>query len=300
MNLQGDLREFSLADLLRIFEHGQRTGRLNIETPVLHGELIWQTGALIHASLGALQGTEAVYPWLIWPEGQFTFVEGPVGEPGGTTTIKASVADILGEGLLRQEAWLRISDLAPGWGPDSRAAWVGESDGTLPLALGGASASELVAAAGGTTVSLAHGLAERLISGLVRLDPTQAGALHRWFQRLTAEVYTGFSAISGFKLIAELDRQLQAAIEGQHWNLAWSGGKITDKIPFARTAEEQLSTYEAFLHELAGFIIPVYGHTLLRSATERTGEPAGALAQSLKQRWLALEIVTAKADDATC
>jgi hypothetical protein len=297
MNLQGDLREFSLADLLRILDHGQRTGRLHIDTPVLHGELVWQTGALIHAVLGNLHGPEAVYPWLIWPEGRFAFTE---GESAETATIQATVADILGEGLLRQEAWSRVSDLAPGWGPDSRAAWCGEPDGVLPLAPGGASASELVMAAGGTTVSLALGLAERLASRAVHLEPTPAGSLHRWFSRLTAEIYSGFSAISGFKLIAELDRHLQAAIEGRGWNLAWSGGKITDKIPFARTAEEQISIYEAFLDELAGFIIPVYGQTLLRQATERAGEPSGTLAQSLKQRWLKLAIVTAKADDPSC
>ena len=297
MNMQGDLREFSLADLLRILDDGQRTGRLTIETPVLHGELVWQSGTLVHAQLGDLQGDEAIYPWLIWPEGRFTFSE---GEPVGSTTVRASVIELLGEGLLRQEAWSKVSDLAPGWGPDSRAAWLGAPDGELPLAANGASASELVMAGGGTTVSLARALAERLASGRVQLEPTEAGALHRWFRRLTAEIYAGFTAISGFKLIAELDRQLQAAIEGQDWNLAWSGGKITDKIPFARTADEQLATYEAFLQVLAGFIIPVYGQTMLRQATERAAEPAGALAQALKQRWLALEIVTAKVDDAPC
>jgi hypothetical protein len=294
MNLQGDLREFSLADLLRILDHGARTGRLTIETPVLHGELYWQGGRLIDARLDSLQGDEAIYPWLIWPEGKFQFTEG--GETPAPT-IHLAVADILAEGLQRQEAWTRISDLAPGWGPDSRVTWLGAADERLPLAADGASAHDLLTQAGGATVPLAQQMAALLADGRIRLEPTEAGALHRWFQRLTAEIYAGFSAISGFKLIAELDRHLQTAIDDQAWNLAWAGGKITDKIPFARTADEQLATYEAFLRELAGFIFPVYGQTLLRQATERAGEPSGGLARSLKQRWLAVDTVAARTDD---
>jgi hypothetical protein len=294
MNLQGDLREFSLADLLRILDHGQRTGRLSIETPVLHGQLYWQGGRLIDARLDALHGDEAIYPWLIWPEGKFSFTEG--GE-APVASIDLTVADILAEGLLRQEAWSRIGDLAPGWGPDSRVSWLGAAEDRLPLAADGASAHDLLMAAGGATVTLAQQMAALLTEGRIRLEPTEAGALHRWFQRLTAEVYAGFSAISGFKLIAELDRHLQTAIADQAWNLVWAGGKITDKIPFARTAEEQLSVYDAFLRELTGFIIPVYGQTLLRQATERAGEPSGELARGLKQRWLAMEHAAARTDD---
>jgi hypothetical protein len=294
MNLQGDLREFSLADLLRILDHGARTGKLTIETPVLHGDLFWRGGKLVDARLAGLQGEEAIYPWLIWPEGKFTFSEG--GETP-VATVHGTVADILAEGLQRQEAWSRIGDLAPGWGPDSRVSWLGDTDDRLPLPAGGASAYDLLLAAGGATVTLAQQMAAFLCDSRLRLEPTEAGALHRWFQRLTAEVYAGFSAISGFKLIAELDRHLAAAVEARAWNLAWAGGKITDKIPFARTADEQLATYEAFLRELAGFIIPVYGQTLLRQATERAGEPSGALALSLKQRWLAMEDVAARTDD---
>lgn len=294
MNLQGDLREFSLADLLRILDHGAKTGRLTIETPVLHGELYWQGGQLVDARLGTLQGEEAIFPWLIWPEGKFHFTEGgDAPEP----TITTSVADILAEGLLRQEAWSRIGDLAPGWGPDSRATWLGAADDRIPLPAAGASAQGLILQAGGATVGLAQQVLAGLTDGRIRLEPTEAGALHRWFQRLTAEVYAGFSAISGFKLIAELDRHLQAAVDARAWNLAWAGGKITDKIPFARTAAEQLAVYEAFLRELAGFIIPVYGQTLLRQATERAGEPSGDLAQQLKARWLAVDSVAARTDD---
>lgn len=294
MNLQGDLREFSLADLLRILDHGAKTGHLTIETPVLHGELYWQGGHLADARLEKLQGEEAIYPWLIWPEGKFHFVE---GGDAPERTIQGSVADILAEGLARQEAWSRIGDLAPGWGPDSRVSWLGAADDRLPLAADGASAYDLVLQAGGATVALAQQMAAFLADGRIRLEPTEAGALHRWFQRLTAEIYAGFSAISGFKLIAELDRQLQTAVDERAWNLAWAGGKITDKIPFARTADEQLAVYEAFLRELAGFIIPVYGQTLLRQATERAGEPSGELGRSLKARWLAVDTVAARTDD---
>jgi hypothetical protein len=294
MNLQGDLREFSLADLLRILDHGARTGRLTIETPILQGELYWQGGRLADAKLDTLTGEEAIYPWLIWREGKFSFTEGGEMPP---VSIGGTVADILAEGLQRQEAWSRIGDLAPGWGPDSRVSWLGAADDRLPLAADGASAYELLLQAGGATVTLAQQMAALLAEGRIRLEPTEAGAMHRWFQRLTAEIYAGFSAISGFKLIAELDRHLQAAIEERSWNLAWAGGKITDKIPFARTADEQLSVYEAFLQELAGFIIPVYGQTLLRQATERTGEPSGELARSLKQRWLVVEDAAARTDD---
>ena len=297
MNLQGDLRDFSLADLLRILDHGRRTGLLTVETPILHGELTWRDGQLQQATLGVLQGAEAVYPWLIWPEGSFSFAEAAVGD-GGTAPVTA--AELIAEGLMRREAWRRMNELAPGWGPDSLVSWIGEPDPRLALPAPGASASDLIMRSGGATVGLAQVLAELLDAGRLTLEPTQAGVLHRWFQRVSTELYGSFSAISGFKLIGELDRHLQAAIEAQQWHLAWSGGKITDKIPFARTAEEQVATYAAFLRELTGFIIPIYGQTLVRQAAERAGEPTGDLAQTLKRRWLSPEGSAAETDESSC
>ena len=284
MNLQGDLREFSVADLLRILEHGQRTGRLSLMTPQLDGQLEWQNGKLVGASLGPLLGEEAVYPWLIWPEGQFTFTEGAA--PGATVTIQRPVADLLQEGLRRQEAWSGVGDLVPGWGPASRIHWLGERDAAVPLPEGGGSATELLGAAGGAGITLAQRLIGLIQAGRLGIDPTPAGALHRWFQRLAAELYAAFSAISGFKLIGEFDRHLLATIEARAWNLTWSGGKITDRIPFARSSDEQVTLYEAFLREMAGYVMPVYGVAVLRQATDRAGIPTDSLAQQLRQRWL--------------
>lgn len=294
MILQGDLREFSVADLMRILEHGHKTGRLVLETPSLQGELLWAGGKLTGATLGPLQGEEAVHPWWIWPEGRFTFQEGGETE---ASSIHTSLADLLQEGLRRQEAWAPLAELAPGWGPDSPVRWAGEPDPSLPLPAEGASARDLIYAAGGMTATLAQSLTALVGEERVQIEPTPAGALHNWFQRLTAEVYAGFAAISGFKLLTEFDRHLSGTIDGHGWHLAWSGGKITDKAPFARTSDEQLALYEAFLREVAGFIVPVHGQALLIQATERAGKPNEPLAEQLKQRWLAMEPAGSKTDE---
>jgi hypothetical protein len=74
MSLIGTLSEIKLADVLRLFASGKKTGVLTATAPGFEAVLRVQKGAIVHATSARLQGDEAVVDVFGWTDGQLTFV----------------------------------------------------------------------------------------------------------------------------------------------------------------------------------------------------------------------------------
>ncbi len=75
--ISGSLEEMSLADLIQLLAGGRKTGRLEVVSGTLYGQLMFQGGAIHDAALGDLEGAEAVYAILRLTTGHFVLEPDP-------------------------------------------------------------------------------------------------------------------------------------------------------------------------------------------------------------------------------
>ena len=112
MSLIGNLSEIKLADVLRLFATGKKTGRLTVSSEEDQSVLRFEKGSLVHAHVSGsgLNGDEAVLDLFGWQDGQLTFVpeERPV-----RANVTRSVEDLVGEGLRAGDAVHRMNKLIP-------------------------------------------------------------------------------------------------------------------------------------------------------------------------------------------
>jgi len=137
MSMIGSLDEVKLADVLRLFASGKKSGTLAVERAAGPPALLhFQKGALAHASCGSLAGEHVVLQLFGWREGQLTFSPDERVVP---PNINRPVDALVREGLVVGDRLARIQALIPSdravfqWGPgpeDStaearvdRAAW---------------------------------------------------------------------------------------------------------------------------------------------------------------------------------
>ncbi len=69
--IQGRLEEMNMMDLLQSLEMGQKSCKLSISHGKDTAEMFFVTGACKHATLGPLQGNEAVFKAVAWNDGEF-------------------------------------------------------------------------------------------------------------------------------------------------------------------------------------------------------------------------------------
>ena len=69
--VSGSLQEMALPDVIQILANGRKSGRLQVSSGPLHGEMVFQGGSIHDASFGDLRGAEAVYAILRLTEGDF-------------------------------------------------------------------------------------------------------------------------------------------------------------------------------------------------------------------------------------
>jgi hypothetical protein len=74
MSLIGTLSEIRLADVLRLFAAGKKTGVLTASAPGRQALLRLNRGVIVHAAAARLQGDDAVLDLFGWTDGQLTFV----------------------------------------------------------------------------------------------------------------------------------------------------------------------------------------------------------------------------------
>lgn len=76
--VSGSLQEMALSDLIQILANGRKSGRLEVSSGGVHGEMFFQRGSIHDARLGDLHGADAVYAILRFREGSFSLVPADV------------------------------------------------------------------------------------------------------------------------------------------------------------------------------------------------------------------------------
>jgi predicted regulator of Ras-like GTPase activity (Roadblock/LC7/MglB family) len=98
MSTQGSLQDIAVADLIQQYCQSKKTAQLTVTSGNQQTEIFFKSGNVTHASLGALQGEEAVYRTLLWNTGNFSI------EPdieANARTVTRSWSGLLLEGARR-------------------------------------------------------------------------------------------------------------------------------------------------------------------------------------------------------
>lgn len=96
--ISGELENMPLPDIVQTLAMGMKTARVGLESSRGHGELWFREGKICHASVGKLEGEEAVFRMLGWREGEFLIQHGLTGD---RETIDSDPMFVVLEGLRR-------------------------------------------------------------------------------------------------------------------------------------------------------------------------------------------------------
>jgi hypothetical protein len=114
MPLQGDLKEFSLSDIIQLVDLSKQTGAVHISGELdgkkVEGWIYFRSGVVISARFGRLPPDEALYTLFTLPSGSFVFDEG-VDLP--SREINDSNEVLIMEGIRRVDEWNTIRDRTP-------------------------------------------------------------------------------------------------------------------------------------------------------------------------------------------
>ena len=76
MSLEGNLSDFSLADLFQLLGLGKRSGCLQINHAGRKGKIYFDNGAIVYAKNEDIKNENAVYSMFSWQKGEFEFLVG--------------------------------------------------------------------------------------------------------------------------------------------------------------------------------------------------------------------------------
>jgi len=206
MSLIGTLDEIRIADVLRLFATGKKSGLLTVGDGTRQATLRFSKGMLIHAIAGRITGDDAVVDLFGWKQGQLTFVP---EERSVTSNIRRDVDSLILEGLKVGEMRHRMHELIPtdrvvfhmGTGPEDAGVsyTIGPTEWrVLRLVDGVQDVSELIDASG-----LPRAEVHRVLFELAERGFLEKVEIHRSF-RVQARGLFG-------KEGAELDEAIDAA-----------------------------------------------------------------------------------------
>jgi len=133
MSLIGTIGEVSVADVVRLFAAGHKTGLLTVSGPGRQAMLRFFRGSIVHAATGRLQGDDAVLDLFGWKEGQLTFVP---EERTVAPNVTRGVEELVAEGLRVGDVLHRRNVLVPSERVVFQTAG-GPADDAPPYAMGG-------------------------------------------------------------------------------------------------------------------------------------------------------------------
>ncbi len=112
MSLIGSLEDTKLADVLRLFHQGRKSGRLIVSTDESQTTLRFDKGALVHAhgAAGRMDGEEAVIDLFGWKAGQLTFIP---EEKTVTPNVRRALDQVIDDGERLGQAFHRMHALVP-------------------------------------------------------------------------------------------------------------------------------------------------------------------------------------------
>jgi Domain of unknown function (DUF4388) len=198
MSLIGSLEEVRIADVLRLFAAGKKTGRLTVSAEEEQAVLHFQKGAIVHAHAagGRVQGDEAVVELFGWTDGQLTFVpEDKPLEPNVSRGVDQLILDGLRNGERAHLLRLAIpSDeivFQMGEGPSDAGARVelgGAEWRILRLVDGSRDVGDLLAQSGASRDEVLDTLFRLLQAGFLETLPVQRTLRAHALQREAAEL----------------------------------------------------------------------------------------------------------------
>jgi predicted regulator of Ras-like GTPase activity (Roadblock/LC7/MglB family) len=103
MALYGSLKEMSVADLIQHNCQDRKTALLTVERNGKKAQLYFRDGAVVHATLGPVQGEEAVFQTLTWDDGKFVLEAGTLPP---SVSIQRNWSSLLLEGAKRVDETL--------------------------------------------------------------------------------------------------------------------------------------------------------------------------------------------------
>jgi hypothetical protein len=110
MGLEGNLKDFDLADILQLISFGKKTGALNVNTEHDTGVIYFDEGTAAHATAADVAGDEAVGRILRWRSGSFAF------KPDVTTdqrSVQSPIMHLVLEAARQIDEWQDIQKLIP-------------------------------------------------------------------------------------------------------------------------------------------------------------------------------------------
>ncbi|HSD26139.1 MAG TPA: DUF4388 domain-containing protein [Vicinamibacteria bacterium] len=110
MSLIGTLGDIKLADVLRLFAAGKKTGLLTASAPGREAIIRLHKGAIVHAASTRLHGDDAVLDVFGWTDGQLTFVP---EERAVNANVTHGLDVLILEGELRGPAFHRMNMFIP-------------------------------------------------------------------------------------------------------------------------------------------------------------------------------------------
>ncbi|HWF37279.1 MAG TPA: response regulator [Candidatus Acidoferrales bacterium] len=108
--IQGRLEEMSILDLMQSLEMGQKSCRLTVRRADETAELFFSAGQCADARLGSIEGEDAVYQVVRWPDGEFEIDFS--GAPS-RTTVSRSTTGLLMEALRLMDEGQRDTEDSP-------------------------------------------------------------------------------------------------------------------------------------------------------------------------------------------
>ena len=72
--IEGSLKQMSIADLLQVLGQNRRTGTLSLEHGDERGDILLANGVPVNARFGIVEGEKALFRLIAWKEGTFAFV----------------------------------------------------------------------------------------------------------------------------------------------------------------------------------------------------------------------------------
>lgn len=110
VELQGSIRQFSLADIVQFLSAASKTGKLELALAAGPGSIFFENGAVTHAELGAKEGEEAFFELMRHKEGSFEFLPGAVSQK---RSVRQHSAILLMEGARRSDEWGILEEQIP-------------------------------------------------------------------------------------------------------------------------------------------------------------------------------------------
>lgn len=112
VELQGSIRQFTLADIVQFLSSAKKTGKLGLlqSDSGRSGAIYFDSGTIVHAEGSGKEGEEAFFDLMRWSDGGFAFLPG-VTAP--RESVRQASAVLLMEGARRSDEWGLLSEEIP-------------------------------------------------------------------------------------------------------------------------------------------------------------------------------------------